>query len=148
MGSRPILLDIGRAWAVLGQVRRTSQIQARRVQYPMILDGYLFNEKFTPMFLNGLFIKPSNCIQPSVYWTVCHIWKYYYECTIISVMNLSLSPNHCSFAFLLSLGLYCCSCLSHTAAVIIDIIYAVILSALTSPCFAVNAKEGENTCLL
>ena len=46
MGSCPISLDIGRVCAVFGRVRRTSQIQARRVQCPVILDSYPSNEMF------------------------------------------------------------------------------------------------------
>ena len=37
-------LDIGRVCAVFGRVQRTSQIQARRVHYVVILDGYPFKE--------------------------------------------------------------------------------------------------------
>ena len=48
MGSCPISLDSGQVCAVFERVCRMSQIQARRVQCPVILDGYMypFNEKF------------------------------------------------------------------------------------------------------
>ena len=71
-----------------------SQIQARRVQCSVILDGYPSNEKFivyrTPFFRDHkfmacLFIKPSNITG---YWTVCHnignTTQRCYECTINS----------------------------------------------------------------
>ena len=97
MGSHLTSLDIVRVYAVFGRVRRTSQIQARRAQCPVILDGYPFNEEFyiipytSPMILNGLVIKPSNIIG---YWKVCHMestdyksWADYeytiYPCTCI-----------------------------------------------------------------
>ena len=76
---------------MFGRVQRTSQIQARRFQCPVILDGYPFNEKFIvyiptgahgvvhallipPMILNVLFIKPSNITG---FLMVCHNRKYY-----------------------------------------------------------------------
>ena len=84
----PISLDIGQVCAVFGRVRRTSQIQARRVQCPVIL-GYPSNEIFihhAPMIIiYGLFVHQA--IQ--YHWILDGLpyRKYYmivvlYECTI------------------------------------------------------------------
>ena len=58
MGSRPIALDIGRVCSIWVSPK-DEPIQARRVQCPVILDGYPFNkELYTPlMIVNSLFIK-------------------------------------------------------------------------------------------
>ena len=46
MGVHPISLDIGLVLLVFGSSYGLTQIQHRLVQYPVILDGYPFNEKF------------------------------------------------------------------------------------------------------